>query len=348
MQQDKIQSYTLFGLLAIVTILTYFIFEPFLTPLALAAIFAVVLYPVHRFFMEHISRSSGFAACATVVLATLILLAPIALISLLVIGEAQQTYISLTQGAGLENTQTAILYLGDVLDPYAPGSALLAETIATDLNAYAAQGLQWILAHAGVAFSSVLSALLSLFIFFIALFAFLRNAPVIHTSLLRLSPFKDTDDERIFSRLTLTVNSVVRGSLLVALIQGLIASIGYVIFGVPNPILWGLVTSIAALVPGVGTALVLAPAIGYLLIAGETISAIGLLIWGGVAVGLVDNFIGPVLMGRGVHLPALVILLAVLGGLAFFGPAGVFLGPLTVSLLLALFTLYADSGKKKA
>ena len=108
-----------------------------------------------------------------------------------------------------------------------------------------------------------------------------------------------------------------------------------------------MVTSLAALVPGVGTALVMAPAIGFLLISGQTVSAIGLLVWGVAAVGLIDNFLGPVLMGRGVHLPPLVILLAVLGGLAFFGPVGIFLGPLTVSLLIALFTLYADSGKKR-
>jgi len=348
MYTSNIQGYTLFGLLALVAVLTYFIFEPFLTPLALAAIFGVVLYPVHRFLMRHVLKSCSLCALLTVVLATLILLAPISLIALLVIGEAQQTYVSLTQGVGLVNTQSAILYLGGALEPYAPGSIALAESIAADLNVYAAQGLQWILAHAGVAFSSILNIGLDLFIFFIALFVFLKNGPAIREGLLRLSPFNDADDERIFNRLTLTINSVVRGSLLVSLIQGLVASIGYVIFGLPNPILWGLVTSLAALVPGVGTALVMAPAIGFLLISGQTVSAIGLLAWGVAAVGLIDNFLGPILMGRGVHLPALVILLAVLGGLAFFGPAGIFLGPLTVSLLIALFTLYSGSGRKQS
>src|SRR3989338_4627687 len=334
MHSSNIQGYTLFGLLALVSVLTFFIFKPFLTPLALAAIFGVVLYPVHRFFLRHVSRSQSLAALATVVLATLVLLAPISLVTILVIGEAQQTYLSLTQGPGLVNAQGAILYIGSVLEPYAPGSVLLAQNIATDMNVYATQGLQWILAHAGVAFSSILGIGLSLFIFFIALFVFLKNGPAIREGLLRLSPLNDADDERIFNRLELTVNSVVRGSLLVSLVQGLVASVGYVIFGLPNPILWGLVTSLAALVPGVGTALVMAPAIGFL-------------VWGVAAVGLIDNFLGPVLMGRGVHLPALVILLAVLGGLAFFGPVGIFLGPLTVSLLIALFTLYADSGKKR-
>lgn len=348
MQTEKIQGYALFVLLAGVAILTFFIFQPFLTPLALAAIFAVVLYPIHRFFLKHVGKWKGLASLLTVVITTLCLLIPLAIISLLVIGEAQDTYVSLTQGAGLKNTQDTILYLGSSLEPYAPGSAVLAADVANDLNTYVTNLLGWIVAHAGAAFSSVLNIALDLFIFFIALYVFLRNGPKIRESLLHLSPFNDDDDERIFDRLALTVNSVVRGSLAVAVVQGLVASVGYVLFGVPNAILWGLLTAIAALVPGVGTALVMGPAVGYLLVTGNMAAALGLFAWGVAAVGLIDNFLGPTLMSRGIHLPSLVILLSVLGGLSFFGAAGIFLGPLTVSLLLALFSLYADAQKRRA
>jgi predicted PurR-regulated permease PerM len=348
MYSQQIQSYTLFGLLAGVAVLTFFIFKPFLTPLALAVIFAVVLYPVHRFFLRHLGGWPSIASLATILITTLAILAPLTLVALLVVGEAQQTYVSLTQGPGLVNTQSTILYLGNVLEPYAPGSLAVAQNIATDLNTYVAGGLRWGLAHVGVAFSSFLGIALDLVVFYIALFAFLRNGPAIRERMLQLSPFNDEDDRRIFDRLALTINSVVRGSLAVSVVQGIVASVGFVIFGLPNPLLWGVITCIAALVPGVGTALVIAPAIIYLLIAGKTVAALGLLAWGIAAVGLIDNFLGPVLMGRGVHLPALVILLAVLGGLAFFGPAGIFLGPLTISLLLALFSLYSDNGKRRA
>lgn len=343
MYTERVQSYTLIGLLAVTAVLTFLIFKPFLTALSLAAIFAVVLYPLQRHFVTWFSGWPGLSAALTILIATLCLLVPLTFLALNVIGEARDTYVSLTQGTGLANTQDAILFVGANLEAVAPGSYGFAEQIASDLNRYAAAVLNWILAHTGDVFSSLLGLMLDLFIFFVALFAFLRSAPSIHEQLLRLSPFRDADDERIFSRLTLTINSVVRGSLAVSVIQGIVATLGYIIFSVPNPLLWGLFTSIASLVPGVGTALIIAPAIGYLLIAGETVSALGLLAWGVAAVGLVDNFLGPILVGRGTQLPSLVILLAVLGGLAFFGPAGIFLGPLTISLLLVLFSLYGSN-----
>lgn len=341
MQPARIQTFALAGLLAGAAVLSFFIFKPFLTPLALAAIFAVVLNPLYKAILKRLGSWRGAAAVSTILIAVACLLAPLSLMAVQVIGEARNTYVSLTSGSGLANTQEAVLYVGSALEPYAPGSLLLAQDLAADLNAYARNALGWLLDHVGVAFSSLLAVGLDLFIFLLALYAFLKHGPVVHQELLKLSPFRDDDDERIFKRLTLTINSVVRGSLAVALIQGLVASVGYLIFGVPNPLLWGLVTSVAALVPGIGTALVMAPAIGYLLVAGQSIQAIGLLAWGIAAVGLVDNFLGPVLMGRSIHFPPLIILLSVLGGLAFFGPAGIFLGPLTVSLLLALFSLYA-------
>ena len=126
-------------------------------------------------------------------------------------------------------------------------------------------------------------------------------------------------DETIFNKLAVAINSVIRGNLAVALIQGILTAVGFALFGVPNPTLWGSVAAIAALVPSVGTALVLLPAILFLYW-GEALSALGLLLWGATAVGLIDNFLGPKLAGRGMRLHPFLILLSILGGIAFFGP----------------------------
>ena len=108
----------------------------------------------------------------------------------------------------------------------------------------------------------------------------------------------------------------------------------------PNPVLWGLVAALAALIPGIGTALILIPAIGYLFFTGSTGAAIGLLIWGVVAVGLIDNFLGPMLVNRGVKIHPFLILLSIFGGLSFFGPVGFVLGPLIIALVFALLEIY--------
>ena len=131
---------------------------------------------------------------------------------------------------------------------------------------------------------------------------------------------------------------------MIALIQGVLTAIGFSIFGIPHSILWGTVTIVVALIPGIGTALVLLPGIIYLFAIGETGSGIGLLVWGVLAVGLIDNLLGPKLVGRNLQLHPLLVLLSVLGGIAFFGPVGIFLGPICVSLLFALINVYSYLG----
>jgi predicted PurR-regulated permease PerM len=133
---------------------------------------------------------------------------------------------------------------------------------------------------------------------------------------------------------------VIKGSLLIALIQGMVSGTGFAIFGVPNPVLLGSVAIIAALIPNVGTAVVLTPAILYLYLTDQVWQSAGLLIWGITAVGLIDNLLGPTLIGRSSKIHPLLILLAVLGGLAFFGPLGFILGPLVISLLFAVLDIY--------
>jgi predicted PurR-regulated permease PerM len=101
-------------------------------------------------------------------------------------------------------------------------------------------------------------------------------------------------------------------------------------------------------VPPVGTALVVAPGALFLFATGHPGAALGLAIWGTVAVGTVDNILGPMLMSAGMQLHPLLVLLSLLGGLVFFGPIGIFLGPLTLSLLLVLLSIYTDMSKRSA
>ena len=125
-----------------------------------------------------------------------------------------------------------------------------------------------------------------------------------------------------------------------AVTQGLLAGIGFTIFGVPNAALWGFITVIAALVPILGTSIVLTPIIIYLFAFDTLFSAIGLLAWGMLAVGLIDNFLGPKLMQRKIRIHSFLILLSVLGGLSLFGPIGFLIGPLFLALLSTLLDIY--------
>jgi predicted PurR-regulated permease PerM len=158
-----------------------------------------------------------------------------------------------------------------------------------------------------------------------------------------MSPLLDMYDERIFTKVDTAIHSIVRGSLVIGLIQGILTGVGFWVAGIPNPALWGSVAAIAAFIPGVGTSLVLGPGIIYLFITGSTVAAVGLLAWAVFAVGLIDNFLSAHLVQRGVAVHPFIILLSVLGGLAFFGPIGFILGPLVIAFLIALLDIYRES-----
>jgi predicted PurR-regulated permease PerM len=147
-------------------------------------------------------------------------------------------------------------------------------------------------------------------------------------------------DEHIFTRIKKTITTIVKGVLLIAIIQGCLAGLGMWIFGVPNPTLWGTVSAVVSLVPGLGTAIIFIPAVAYMFVVGNTAYAIGLLLWGALIVGLVDNFLGPYLYSRGAEINPLVMLFSVLGGLSLFGPIGFIFGPIIVALFFTLIEIY--------
>jgi predicted PurR-regulated permease PerM len=209
-----------------------------------------------------------------------------------------------------------------------------------DFGQYAKQILEVVINNFGAVFSSFAKILLNAFVFLIAFYYFLREGSRLKNYLVNLSPLDDEDDELIVTRLKTGVLAAMRGNLAIGLIQGTSTGIGFLIFGVPNAALWGGVAVIAAFIPGIGTALVIAPAVIYLALTGSLLSGIGLLLWGVIAVGLVDSFLGPKLIGRGMQLHSLVVFIAVLGGIAYFGPLGFLLGPLAMSVCLALIDIY--------
>jgi predicted PurR-regulated permease PerM len=132
----------------------------------------------------------------------------------------------------------------------------------------------------------------------------------------------------------------VRGHLVIGILQGLVVGFGFFIFGVPSPVIWGVAAAVASLIPMIGTSLVIIPGILILLLAGSLVQAIGLLIWGIFAVGLIDDLLGPYLIERGIKIHPFLILLSALGGIALLGPVGFLAGPVILALLFALLDLY--------
>lgn len=338
--------YFLIALLAGTLVLSYFIFEPFLAPLFLAAVFASVLQPLYRRIFAKLPLWPSLSALLTVLITVVCILVPLAIVGTQIGTEARDLYTEFRGGDARAFVQNSARALEDFIVPYVPSARGFSTDLSANLSTYAETALQWVIQHVGTAASGIAGVFLKFFLFFIALYYLLRDGAKLKERLVELSPLRDAYDEQIFDKLELAVNSVIKGNLAIALLQGTLTGIGFTIFGVPNSFLWGTVAALGALIPGIGTGLVFIPTVLFMFFTGNAPAALGLVIWGALAVGLVDNFLGPQLIGRGVNLHPLLVLLSVLGGLALCGPMGLFLGPLTVSLLFAFLSIYTDISRR--
>ena len=160
--------------------------------------------------------------------------------------------------------------------------------------------------------------------------------------LIRISPLPDKEDHVIFKRMAQAVRSVATGTLMVAVIQGVLVAIGFYFVGFDRVILWGSISAVFAVIPGIGTSLIMFPAIFWLLYDGQLTAAIMLAVWHLLVVGMADNVIGPYLMSRGNNLHPFIILIAVLGGISLFGPIGFIVGPVIVTLFIVLLEIYSQ------
>lgn len=340
---DKNQPSYYFLLLALGAscLVVYFIAKPFLSSLILAAVFAFIFQPVYQKFLNYLKKRESLAAFTTTVLAIIFIIIPIALLGSQIFKESTQLYQSLVSGGGGFE-----ISIRDIIDR-ARATLPISADFEIDFGQYAKQALEVMIQHLGAVFSSFARILLNAFVFLAAFYFFLKDGNKLKNYFVALSPLNDTDDELVVSRLKSGVSAAIKGNLTIGLIQGALTGVGFTIFGVPNAALWGGVAAVAAFLPGVGTALVIIPAIIFLFLTGNTFNGIGLLVWGAAAVGLVDNFLGPKLVGRGMQLHPLAVFIAVLGGMAFFGPLGFLLGPLAMSVCLALIDIYFSLKNKQ-
>jgi predicted PurR-regulated permease PerM len=178
-----------------------------------------------------------------------------------------------------------------------------------------------------------------LFTLFI-LFYFFRDRGVLLARLQSMLPLTSAETDRTLQRIKDTIFATLYGSVVVAMVQGAMGGLIFWWLGLPAPLLWGVVMALLAVIPTLGTFVVWGPAAVYLAITGELGKAAILVAWGSVAIGLLDNFLYPLLVGKRLRLHPLLVFIALVGGIAAFGMAGVVLGPVALSVTDALLDVW--------
>lgn len=332
MSDAKLEAYFFTAIFLITLVLVGALFYPFLGSLALAMVLATLTTPFYGFVSRYVKNKNLSALVVTILVSLAIMLPAIGIFYLLV-----DEVRSISEQMSLEKLKWlpsfVLEFQARVLEVFPFFSSInfseILQSFLQNLGAYTANAV-----------TSTTGLLLKFFIALIAFYYFTLDGKKFLQETIKLSPLDNTEDQAIIQKLKMVTHSIVRGTLVVATLQGLLVGLGFLMFGIPNPVLWGSIAAVAALVPTLGTGMVSLPAILYLFATGQVAAAIGLTAWAILIVGLVDNIIGPRLIGKSSQMHPLFVLLSVLGGLSIFGISGFFLGPLAFGFLVALSEIY--------
>ncbi len=331
-------------LIAISGIFTILVLSNFIIVLILAYIFATLIRPIYTKIENSFSKilfikkvSSGLAAFLTMLLFILIIVAPITAILSKVAIDTQNFYISIV------NENINLDFVGEKLKNIVNNLSL---NLNFNLNKIVESVSGFFINNIGGLFSGTVDFILKAFLFLLAMFYFLKDGKQFKELYLSISPLKRESDNKIFISIHQSINSVIIGSLTVSIAQGIFTGLGLWVFGVPNPFFFGTLAGFLALVPGVGPSLVWFPAAVYLFFTRpDSFVWLYQIIWGVFAIGLIDNFLGPKVMNKGIKIHEFFILLSIIGGIIIFGPEGLLFGPLILSVFVSTIKVWNEDKK---
>jgi len=334
--------------LAVLT-LAILIVKPFISTLIVSAIVAYVLYPVYSYF-HRLTGMKGFSAAVLIALILLLSSIPIIVVTGELTKESYDVYLK-AKKVFLETDsfeQACARNEGFVCDFYNTFSALSEKY---DLGFHLARGFSSVastfVAKASDLILNIPKILLHMFISLFAMYYMFVQGGDMLRSLKNALPLKEEHSDKILQDFNDIIHATIYGAIVVSIIQGLVAGIGYFIFGISSPIILGLLTTVAAFIPFLGAALVWLPVSISLLINGiiaddsnMMLKAGGLVLYGALVVSTIDNFLRPKIIGDRARVHPLLILLGVFGGLALFGFVGIMIGPLLLTLFIASLKIY--------
>ena len=326
--------------LALIAFLVYRIIEPFLGPIAWALFIGFLLQPAQARLVRWFRGRASVSAFVLTMLVLLLFLGPLTALALTFARQAAdlagrlQVWIGQQQRHSFEDL-TQIPVIGGVMDWLDQNLEISADHVQSWLIEGSKHLFEQLASFGGTAFLGAVGTVLSFTVMLFVLFFIIRDGRPIAKLGAALVPLEPDRREDLAERLSSVTRAVVRGTVLTAVIQGLLLGTAFAVVGLPAPVVFGVLGAVLSVVPFGGTALVWAPAVGVLATQGSYMQA-GVLLAFGVVVSSVDNFLKPILISGQSPLPTLAVFIGVLGGLAAFGLIGLFLGPIVIALVLAL------------
>ncbi len=326
-------------------VVAFFVMEPFLTAVLVAAVLATIFFPQYQLFLRLLGGHRGWSAAGVLLLVAFLVILPVVVMTLLVVGEATSALASFSASnhslgevaGGIESWLLGLPVVGEYF--------LTQDIQIEDMLGNVAGGSGAILSFLETIYGGAASFIFWVFSLFFTLFYFLVDGERAVRFLKRVSPLPDNEDEELMKDFVSMSRAVIRGSLVVALVQGVLGGIGFAVAGLSSPAIWGAVMGVFSLIPFIGTGIIWFPAALWLLFSGDVWQGAFLLIFGASIISTVDNILRPRLVGRDTQIHPLMVFFSTIGGISLFGISGFLIGPIIVSFFLALVRIYGREFK---
>ena len=332
----------LITLLVLVGVGIYSIFKPFLVAIFMAFILSQLFKGWYDKILG-ILKNPSLASFAASLAVFLVIFAPLLLVAKLATSEIIETY-SLIDSDDLKNDALALKVKAlEVADSYPlpAGIASPMELVQNiDVNNLVKQIGSVTTLIAKYIFDGTRQLIFTLFIMFFCLYYFFKDNKRLVAKIIDLSPLKNSHERTLLKNFISISRATLRGSLVIAAVQGFLTTLLFMFTGVSSAVLLGVVATLFALIPMIGTAIIWVPVGIIMLIMGNVWQGITILLFGAVVIGMIDNFLRPQLVGSSTSLHPLIVFLSTLGGIGFFGLTGFLLGPVTAVLFLNLLDIY--------
>ncbi|MHB0844449.1 AI-2E family transporter [Stutzerimonas nitrititolerans] len=351
MVNSRLEQKVFLALLLVVSVAFGWILLPFYGAVFWAVILAIIFAPVQRRLLARLNARRNLAALATLFICLLVAVLPVILIAGVLVQEGTTLYKQIESGEididsfvshakellpASWQAQMQRFGLGDM------------DQIRERLASSALQGSQFLATKAFSFGQGTFQFMLSFFLMLYLLFFLLRDGRELVARIRKAVPLSDNQKRRLFSKFTRVVRATVKGNIVVAATQGALGGIIFAILGIPSAVLCGVLMAFLSLLPAVGAGVIWTPVAIYFLMKGLIVQGVILILYGVLVIGLVDNILRPILVGKDTKMPDYVVLISTLGGLSLFGLNGFVIGPLIAALFISAWGLFTSPGNESA
>ena len=349
MNQKSIQFKSLTVLLLLVTVAFIWILLPFYGAVFWAVILGILFAPMQRRLQARFGWQRNLTSLCTLSVCLVIAILPVIIISVLLVQEGAMVYKNIESGeldvaAYLAQFKHSLPpYFQHLLDRFGMGEL---NGLRDKIVKSAMQGSQVLATQAFSFGQGTFEFVVSFFIMLYLLFFFLRDGPELARKIRTAVPLEESHKRRLQLKFNRVVRATVKGNLVVAVTQGALGGAIFWFLDIPSALLWAVLMAFLSLLPAVGAGIVWAPVAVYFLLSNMIWQGVVLGLFGIFVIGLVDNVLRPILVGKDTRMPDYLILISTLGGLAVFGLNGFVIGPLIAALFMSSWALFIETKPK--